>query len=144
MGPDEGVESSGAPVAELVAPTEKPVSTKFLNVLVLVCGSASLGGEIASLRLLAPFFGASTVVWANTIAVVLVSLSVGYFLGGRLGDRHPHLRGLCMLIGVAALLFAIVPVVARPFLDTSVGLIDSSSAGTLIGSLISVIVLVAL
>ena len=144
MGPDERVESSGAPVVERVAPTEKPVSMAFLNVLVLVCGSASLGGEIASLRLLAPFFGASTVVWANTIAVVLVSLSIGYFIGGRLGDRHPHVRGLCTLIGAAALLFAVVPIVARPFLDKSSGLINSSSAGTLLGSLLSVVVLVAL
>lgn len=120
------------------------MSTKFLAVLVFVCGSASLGGEIASLRLLAPFFGASTVVWANTIAVVLVALSIGYFLGGRLGDRHPHLRGLSTLIGAAAVLFAIVPIAARPFLDKSSGLINSSSAGTLLGSLLSVIVLVAL
>jgi spermidine synthase len=115
-----------------------------LYVLVLVCGSASLGGEIAALRLLAPYFGASTVVWANTIAVVLVALSVGYFVGGRLGDRYPHLRGLCTLVGGAALLFAVVPIAARPFLERSSNLIDSSSAGTLIGSLLSVVVLVAL
>ena len=109
-----------------------------------MCGSASLGGEIASLRLLAPFFGSSTIVWANTIAVVLLALSLGYYLGGRLADRHPHLRGLCSMIGVAALLYAIVPIVASPFLRVSVKLVDASSFGTLAGSLISVIVLVAL
>ncbi|MEA2295224.1 MAG: hypothetical protein QOE86_2863, partial [Solirubrobacteraceae bacterium] len=36
--------------------------------------------------------------WANTIAVVLVALSAGYWLGGRLADRHPHIRGLCALV----------------------------------------------
>ena len=56
------------------------------------------GAEIAAARLMSPYFGASTIVWANTIAVVLVSLSVGYWLGGRLGDEHPHLRGLCLLV----------------------------------------------
>ena len=126
------------------AQASRPASPRFLTILVLVCGSASLGGEIASLRLLAPFFGASTVVWANTIAVVLVALSVGYFIGGRLGDRHPHLRGLCTMIGVAAALYAIVPIAARPFLTVSVNLVDASSAGTLIGSFVSVVVLVAL
>ena len=55
--------------------------------------SSTLGAEIAAARLMAPFFGASTIVWANTIAVVLVALSVGYWFGGRLADRHPHLRG---------------------------------------------------
>ena len=65
---------------------------------------------------MAPYFGASTIVWANTIGVVLVALSVGYWLGGRLGDEHPHLRGLCLLVAGAAILLALVPFAARPFL----------------------------
>jgi predicted membrane-bound spermidine synthase len=60
-----------------------------LEVIVFVVGAASLGAEIAATRLLAPYFGASTVVWANTIATVLVSLSVGYAVGGRIADRAP-------------------------------------------------------
>ncbi len=102
---------------------------RYLQVLVFVVGSASLGAEIAAARLMAPFFGASTIVWANTIGVVLVALSVGYWFGGRLGDRHPHLRGLCLLVMGAAVLLAVVPFVARPFLDVSVDALDSVSAG---------------
>ena len=49
-----------------------------LELLVFVVGSATLGSEIAVARLIAPFFGDSTIVWANTIAVVLVALSIGY------------------------------------------------------------------
>ena len=55
-----------------------------------VAGISTLGAEIAAARLVAPAFGASTVVWANTIAIVLVALAGGYWLGGRLADRHPH------------------------------------------------------
>jgi spermidine synthase len=104
---------------------------------------ASLGAEIAAARLLAPYFGASTIVWANTIGVVLVSLSIGYWLGGRLGDRHPHLRGLCLLVIAAASLLTLVPFAARPFFDFLVGPLDEVSAGAAVGSLIGVLVLVA-
>ena len=65
-------------------------------------GTSTLGAEIAAARLMAPFFGASTIVWANTIAVVLVALSVGYWFGGRMADRRPDLRSLCLLVLVAS------------------------------------------
>jgi spermidine synthase len=116
---------------------------RFLYLVVFVVGMASLGAEIAVARLMAPFFGASTIVWANTIGVVLVSLSVGYWLGGRLGDRHPHLRGLCLLVTAAAVLLAVVPFAARPFFSVSVDALDEISAGAFVGSLLAVLVLIA-
>jgi spermidine synthase len=116
---------------------------RFLYLLVFVVGMASLGAEIAAARLMSPYFGASTIVWANTIAVVLVSLSVGYWLGGRMGDDHPHLRGLCLLVGAASILLALVPFAARPFLSISVDALDEISAGAFVGSLIGVLALVA-
>jgi spermidine synthase len=116
---------------------------RFLYVFVFVVGTGSLGAEIAAARLMAPFFGASTIVWANTIGVVLVALSVGYWVGGKVGDRYPHLRGLCLLVMGAAMLLAVVPFVAQPFFDVSVDALDSISAGAFVGSLVAVLVLVA-
>jgi len=115
----------------------------LLGVLVFVVGAASLGVEIAAARLLAPYFGASTIVWANTIAVVLVALSAGYWFGGRVADRHPHLRSLCLLVLGAAVLIAVVPFAARPFLGFSVDAFDEVSVGGFAGSLFGVLVLVA-
>nr|MDP9133995.1 fused MFS/spermidine synthase [Actinomycetota bacterium] len=114
-----------------------------LPLLVFVVGMGSLGAEIAAVRLLAPYFGASTVVWANTIGVVLVALSVGYWLGGRLADRRPELRGLCLVALVASGLLALVPFVADPLLDVAVDALDSVSAGAFLGSLVAVLALVA-
>jgi spermidine synthase len=114
-----------------------------LPVLVFVVGAGSLGAEIAAVRLLAPYFGASTIVWANTIGVVLVALSVGYWLGGRLADRRPQMRGLCLLALTAAGLLALVPFAADPLLDVAVDALDEISAGAFVGSLAAVLVLVA-
>ncbi|MBA2241253.1 MAG: fused MFS/spermidine synthase [Solirubrobacterales bacterium] len=92
---------------------------------------------------MSPFFGDSTIVWANTIGVVLVALSIGYWLGGRLGDRRPDVRSLCAVIMVAAGLIALVPFVARPFFEVSVGALDQISAGAFVGSFFGVLFLVA-
>ncbi len=116
---------------------------RFLYVLVFVVGTGSLGAEIAVARLMAPFFGASTIVWANTIGVVLVALSIGYWWGGRLADRDPSIRALCKLVLAAAALLAVVPFLAHPFFNISVDALDSISAGAFAGSLLAVLVLVA-
>jgi spermidine synthase len=114
-----------------------------LTVLVFVVGMGSLGAEIAAVRLLAPYFGASTVIWANTIGIVLVALSVGYWLGGRWADRNPSIRALCRVALLASALLAVVPFVARPLLDVAVKALDQVSAGAFIGSLLAVLALVA-
>jgi spermidine synthase len=116
----------------------------FLGVLVFVVGMASLGAEIAGVRLLAPYFGASTVVWANTIGVVLVALAIGYWLGGRAADRRPRIEPLCGVALTAAALLGLVPFVAHPLLDAGVKALDAVSAGAFIGSLLAVLVLIAL
>src|SRR4051794_34917743 len=114
-----------------------------LPVLVFVVGAASLGTEIAAVHLLAPYFGASTIVWANTIGVVLVALSIGYWFGGRLADRYPHERGLRVLALVAAILVGAVPLIAGPLLNLAVSAFDEIDAGAFVGSLVGVLVLVA-
>src|SRR5215210_6756212 len=114
-----------------------------LPLLVFVVGTGSLGAEIAAVRLLSPYFGASTIVWANTIGVVLVALSIGYWLGGRWADRNPTMRGLCLLTLIAAALLAVVPFAADPLLDFAVEALDEISAGAFFGSLVAVLVLVA-
>ncbi|MCO5327185.1 MAG: fused MFS/spermidine synthase [Solirubrobacterales bacterium] len=118
-------------------------SNRYLYALVFCVGTGSLGAEIAVARLMAPFFGASTIVWANTIGVVLVALSIGYWYGGRLADRNPSTEGLAKMVLLAAVLLAVIPFVAQPFLDISVDALDSISAGAFVGSLLAVLALVA-
>jgi Predicted spermidine synthase with an N-terminal membrane domain len=121
---------------------EPRVQTGIVATIVFVVGSASLGTEIGAARLLAPFFGASTFVWANTIATVLVALAGGYWLGGKLADRRPTLGALCALIAAAAALLAVVPFVASPFLGAAARALAGVSAGAFVGSLVGVLCLV--
>jgi len=114
-----------------------------LNVLVFCAGVGSLATEIAAARMLAPYYGASTVVWANVIGLVLASLSLGYWLGGRLADRRPEPRLLGLIVVGAALLIVAVTFLSRPILDLSVEGLDQLSTGAVIGSFFAVLLLFA-
>ena len=117
--------------------------SRSLELLVFVVGAGTLGAEIAAARLLAPWFGASTIVWANTIAIVLVALAIGYAIGGRYADRDPRPAGLAKIVLVASALLAVVPFVSGPFLRQAVKAVDQLSAATFLGSLVGVGVLLA-
>jgi spermidine synthase len=106
----------------------------WLAALVLVAGGASLSTEMTGARLLAPYFGASDLVWSNVIGLILVSLAVGYWLGGRLADRFPTHRALATVVLVAALALAVIPFAARPLFLASATAFANVSAGAFIAS----------
>jgi MFS family permease len=108
-----------------------------VELVVFMAGVATLAAEIAAQRLVAPAFGASTVVWANTIAVVLLALAGGYWLGGRLADRHPRSRALALTALAGAALVALIPLVAIPLLG-----LTEDRLQELPGSLLAALVLV--
>ena len=49
-----------------------------LAALVFGAGTGSLATEIAASRLIAPYFGSSTIVWANLIGIVLAMIALGW------------------------------------------------------------------
>ena len=126
------------------APAAVPrVSHAALSALVFGAGTGSLAVEICASRLLAPYYGSSTIVWANLIGLVLASLALGYWLGGRLADRRPHARDLARLALVGAVAIALVPFAARPLLRVAVDAFDAISVGAFAASLFAVLALIA-
>jgi predicted membrane-bound spermidine synthase len=119
------------------------VSRRRLGVLVFTAGAGTLSTEIAASRLLAPYFGSSTIVWANIIGLILVYLSLGYWFGGRLADRRPEPRLLGWIVVTAALFIAVLPFVSRPVLDIAVRGLDAVSVGAVVGSFFAALALFA-
>jgi spermidine synthase len=106
-------------------------------------GIGALATEITASRLLAPYFGSSTIVWANLIGIVLAALALGYWLGGRLADRRPEPSLLGFVVLAAAVCVAAIPFVAKPLLDLTVEGLDDASAGAVVGSFLGVLLLCA-
>jgi spermidine synthase len=77
----------------------------LLEIVVFISGALVMIYEITGSRILAPYIGTSTYIWTSLIGVILGSLSLGYWLGGRMADRQPELRVLAgaMFFGGAIL-----------------------------------------
>jgi spermidine synthase len=112
-----------------------------LLLAVFVAGTVTLGIEITASRLLGNVFGTSNIVWANIIGLILVYLSLGYFIGGRWADRSPHPRTFYQLLAWAALAAGVVPAAARPALRLAASAVEQLDAAVMVGSFLAVLVL---
>ena len=128
--------------ADAGTPAARP-PVPLLRTLVFLGGFASIGTELATSRLIAPYFGSSTFIWATLIGLTLAFLSLGYWLGGRLADRRPSpalLYGLTAAAGVAVVL---VPALARPILGTALAAFARYDVGAFYGALVGTLLLTA-
>jgi spermidine synthase len=88
----------------------------------LLFGVAFIGGwtimmlEILGGRILAPYFGYSVYQWGALIGVVMAALAVGYFIGGRIGDRPGAQRFLLGVLIVSTAFVLVVPRFANEFM----------------------------
>src|SRR5919112_4965331 len=119
------------------------VGAPLLRVLVFAGGFASIGVELTASRLLAPFFGSSTFIWASLIGLTLAFLALGYVLGGRLADRRPEPVVLYAVAAVAAVAIGTIPFVARPMLAGSLEAFNQLDAGAFYGTLAGTLLLLA-
>src|SRR3974390_2883677 len=100
-----------APVKKAPAPAsvaEPALSSglrRYLYLTAAVTGAAVMIVEILGAKMLSPFFGLSHFVWTAQIAVTLVALACGYYIGGRVADRDQQLSRLYWaLLGAGAYL----------------------------------------
>ncbi|MGE3466483.1 MAG: fused MFS/spermidine synthase [Pyrinomonadaceae bacterium] len=94
----------------------------MLEVTVFVCGALVMTFEIIGSRILSPFIGASTYIWTSLIGVILASLSLGYWLGGRAADRRPDVKYLAGILVVASGLISLSALIKEILLSKIAGL----------------------
>lgn len=92
----------------------------LIEITVFVSGAVVMIYELAGSRVLAPYVGTSIIVWTSLIGIILGSLSIGYYVGGRVADRNPKIYGLAFLLFVAAILIGFT-VISKEFILRSVG-----------------------
>ena len=116
----------------------------YLYVTAFAGGLVSLAVEMAASSLLRTHFGTANLVWATIIGLILLYLTVGYFLGGRWADRSPHPATLYQIVVWAGFLIGIVPFAAHPVLRLASPGFASFNAWMLGGSFLTVLILFSL
>ncbi len=117
------------------------MKNRYLYFTVFSSGMTTLAIEFAASRLLGSVFGTSNLVWASIIGLILIYLTMGYFIGGKLADKNPTYDAFFRLIAWGAFTAGIIPFLSRPVLMMAANAFDTLSLGVLFGAFVSVLVL---
>ncbi|MBN2306114.1 MAG: fused MFS/spermidine synthase [Anaerolineae bacterium] len=121
--------------------SSKPHQQRLLYLAVFTGGMTTLAVELSAARLLGSVFGTSNVVWANIIGLILIYLTLGYFIGGRVADRSPRHTTFYRIIVWASFFSGLVPLVAQPVLRAAAEAVQDFDAAVTVGSFVGVLIL---
>ena len=111
--------------------------TKYkLEIITFIGGAVVMILELVGSRILAPYLGTSIIVWTSLIGIILASLSLGYWWGGRLADKNPNYKTFSLIILISGLLIAIVSLIKTPVLFYLQKNFEDLRVGSIIGTLI--------
>ncbi len=114
---------------------------KYLYFTVFVSGMTTLTAELSASRLIGNVFGTSNLVWASIIGLILIYLTVGYFLGGRWADRWPDAASMYRMLAWSAFTLGIVPFITNPVLKFAAKAFEGLNVAVLLGSFAAVLIL---
>lgn len=92
------------------------MKTYSLEITVFLSGAIVMMLELTGSRILAPFVGTSTFIWTSLIGVILASLSLGYYHGGKKADADPSLKRLAEILLLAGVCIGTVAVLNQTIL----------------------------
>lgn len=98
-------------------------------------GLGTMAFEMVLGRAMVPFFGGTIFTWGALIAVFLLGMSIGFYAGGRLADRHPNPRLIGRVLIACGLVILLAPVYLEPLCLALLDSIEDVRVGALTASI---------
>lgn len=116
-------------------------SLRYLKLTAFTSGMAIMAVEMSASRLMAPYFGSSIFIWTNLIGIIMASLALGYWVGGRWIDSAPKPTRLYILVLLSALFLYGLPWIAPPVMAVASGGVRAGEVSLVINSFLSALVI---
>ena len=89
-----------------------------IELTVFLCGAIGMMLELVAARVLSPYVGSSNLIWTTIIGVMLISMSIGYSIGGKIADKKTDMNILSFLILLGAFFTSLIPIFETALVKT--------------------------
>lgn len=83
----------------------------LLEITTFIAGATEMIIELVASRILSPYLGNSNLIWTCIIGMMLAFMSLGYFIGGKLSDKHPKRNLLSLFLLNSATFISLIPMI---------------------------------
>ena len=90
-----------------------------LEITVFLSGALTMILELIAARILSPYVGSSNLIWTTIIGIMLISMSIGYWFGGKMADKNKEndIKILSNYLLISAIATSIIPILEVVFID---------------------------
>ena len=98
-----------------------------LELTVFLSGALTMMLELIAARILSPYVGSSNLIWTTIIGIMLTSMSIGYWLGGKVADKNKDndINVLSGYLLISAIATSFIPVLETNFIEALAQLTDN-------------------
>jgi predicted membrane-bound spermidine synthase len=121
---------------QIVKRSKEMIKKGYLEGIVGINGALIMIYEIIGARVVAPYFGSTTYVWTAVIGVFMAALALGYWQGGQLADKKPHIHTLGRIFIVGGMTLMVTTSVQKPTLTYIVTNIPNLRAQAVLAALL--------
>ncbi len=98
-----------------------------LEITVFLSGALTMMLELIAARILSPYVGSSNLIWTTIIGIMLTSMSIGYWFGGKVADKNKDndINILSNYLLISAIATSCIPILEVKFIDVLSQLSDN-------------------
>ena len=97
--------------------------------------------ELVASRILAPYFGTSQLIWTSIIGIILLSTSIGNYLGGVIadktqGDNEKLKKNIKIILMISGVLILLIPLMQNNIIEIITKITRDIKIGAIISTLL--------
>ncbi|MBR3162490.1 MAG: fused MFS/spermidine synthase [Clostridia bacterium] len=105
--------------------TEVRMKKYKLELIVFLAGAIDMGLELIAARVLSPYVGSSNLVWTSIIGIILASMSLGYWIGGKKAEKGVDKNEISQMLLLASVFTSAILLLETAFVKVLSEKIDN-------------------
>lgn len=112
-----------------------------LEIILFIVNAIYMILELIASRVLSPYFGSSNLIWTSVIGIILLSTSLGNYIGGIIADKAKEQKqklilDINVILIISGILILLIPVAQKTLISQITSLIKSIKIGAILATIV--------